>query len=92
MVDFTTIAESAVASGMAVGGYTSQAEFLLHGGLDSAVAEADQLSAMRLAEMSAEIKRLTLPGEMGENFKVIGLCRDAESPPALRQSDRAHLL
>ena len=32
-VDFTAVAEAAVESGMTVGGYTSQAEFLLHGGL-----------------------------------------------------------
>ena len=59
---------------------------------ESAVSNIDRMSAPRLAEMSAEIKKLTLPGEMGENFKVIGLCRDVDAPPALRRSDRAHLL
>jgi len=39
------------------------------------------------------VKLLTLPSEMGENFKCLGLQRGALlPPPALIASDRAHLL
>ncbi len=91
-VDFTAVAESAVAAGMTVGGYLSQAEFLLHGGLDEALQGLADLPAAQQALISGQVKKLTLPGEMGENFKSIGLCRGVSAPPAFRYSDKAHQL
>jgi len=76
-VDFTAIAESAAAAGLDVAGYTTQAEFLLATGLLDACRGVDPASR-RHAELTAQIKRLTLPGQMGEAVKALALVRDYE--------------
>ena len=65
-VDFTGVAEAAVASDMSVAGYVTQAGFLLSGGLEDALANFDSLSISEQVELSRGIKLLTLPAEMGE--------------------------
>jgi SAM-dependent MidA family methyltransferase len=74
-VDFTAIAEAAESAGLTVAGYTTQAEFLLATGLLEAVQGVDP-GTRRHAELTAQIKRLTLPGQMGEAVKVLALVRD----------------
>jgi SAM-dependent MidA family methyltransferase len=74
-VEFTAMVEAAVAAGLELGGYTTQAEFLLATGLLESCADLAPGRA-RLGELTAEIKRLTLPGEMGEAIKVLALARD----------------
>ncbi len=72
-VDFTAVAESGFEAGLEVAGFTTQAGFLLALGAHEAVERATgDEQRLRLA---GELKRLTLPGEMGEKFKVIGLSR-----------------
>ena len=78
-VDFTAIAESAVAAGLGVAGYTTQAEFLLATGLLEACRGVDP-GTRRHAELTAQIKQLTLPGQMGEAVKVLALVREFEDP------------
>lgn len=92
-VDFSAVANTASAAGMNVIGYVTQAHFLLDGGLEVELADFTSLPAAKQIELSGQVKLLTLPGEMGENFKCIGLSRGAiMSPPALTGHDRAHLL
>ncbi len=78
-VDFTAVAEAGVNAGFDLSGYSSQASFLIGNGLPQAmqVVEevADEVDRYRLHQ---EIKKLTLPGEMGERFQVIGFQRDVE--------------
>src|SRR6185437_4024138 len=75
-VDFTRVAEAAVASGLDVAGFCTQAEFLLGTGVEQLVAEAtDTVQHVRLA---GEARRLLLPGEMGEAFKVMALTRQCD--------------
>ncbi|MGH8221848.1 MAG: class I SAM-dependent methyltransferase [Woeseiaceae bacterium] len=92
-VDFTAVAGAAIDHGLDVAGYASQAGFLMHGGLENALAEAGAgLSAEHL-ELSRQVKLLTLPGEMGENFKCMGLRKgSARAPAVLVACDRAHTL
>jgi SAM-dependent MidA family methyltransferase len=72
-VDFTAVAEAAVDCGLEVAGFTNQTGFLLSLSAHKIVDQAeDDLTRLQLA---GELKRLTLPGEMGEKFKVIGLAR-----------------
>ncbi|HEX4052577.1 MAG TPA: SAM-dependent methyltransferase [Steroidobacteraceae bacterium] len=72
-VDFTRVAEAGVEAGLEVAGYCTQAAFLLANGIEQDVASAeDQVQRTRLA---AEARRLLLPGEMGEAFKVMALTR-----------------
>ncbi|MGI9204792.1 MAG: class I SAM-dependent methyltransferase [Woeseiaceae bacterium] len=92
-VDFSAIAEAASSSDMTVAGYVTQAELLLHGGLQDELADFSTLSATEQAKLSGQVKLLTLPAEMGENFKCLGLSRgDLSVPPALSMSDRTHRL
>jgi SAM-dependent MidA family methyltransferase len=79
-VDFTAVAEAGEAAGFRVLGYTTQAHFLIGCGLDRLLAESDpQDMASHLAVMQGA-KRLTLPSEMGERFKVLALARAWERP------------
>lgn len=92
-VDFTTVAEAAVNAGMDIPGFVTQAHFLVHGGLEQEFAAAAPASTAGRAELSRQVGRLTLPGEMGERFKCIGLSRGPiERPVALAAADRAHAL
>jgi SAM-dependent MidA family methyltransferase len=92
-VDFTAVAEAAVESGLDVSGYVSQAQFLINGGLDEELAGMAGMELESRIELSGEVKLLTLPGEMGENVKCIGLAR-GEVPrlAAFDSADRTHTL
>ena len=72
-VDFTELAEAAYAAGMKVAGYTTQAAFLLALGITGFMNEVDDELA-RL-EWAQQIKKLTMPHEMGDLFKVLALTR-----------------
>ncbi|WP_197703305.1 class I SAM-dependent methyltransferase [Sulfurifustis variabilis] len=74
-VDFTAIAEAGRAAGLSVVGYTSQAAFLLGSGLDRLLADSDPNDVRAHLALTQQVKKLTLPSEMGELFKVIGLAR-----------------
>ena len=75
-VDFTAIAR---ASGLDVAGFTTQGEFLLGCGLLDLVADLDP-GSLEFVRLTAQIKRITLPGEMGEAVKVMALTRGVRDP------------
>lgn len=77
-VDFTALAEAADASGLECTGYCNQAMFLIGCGLEEILRELEQLDDHARLERAAEIRRLTLPGEMGEKFQVMALTRDMD--------------
>jgi len=79
-VDFTAVAAAGLAAGLAVAGYTSQSYFLFGSGLEALLAEADPADALRYLELTRQVKRLTLPGEMGERCKAIALTRGIDGP------------
>jgi SAM-dependent MidA family methyltransferase len=92
-VDFTTVAEAAVESGARVAGFMAQAHFLMLGGLEDELADFSDLPVEAQVALSGQVKRLTLPAEMGENFKCIGLTRGAiDAPPVFAASGRTHIL
>jgi SAM-dependent MidA family methyltransferase len=74
-VDFTAIAEAGTDSKLSLLGYTSQALFLLGCGLDNIATQIDQSDVRAYLRFTNEVKKLTLPHEMGELFKVIALGR-----------------
>ncbi|MDX1433235.1 MAG: SAM-dependent methyltransferase [Gammaproteobacteria bacterium] len=80
-VEFTALAEAALEAGLDVAGFTSQGEFLLAAGLLD-VAGSPAGDARAQAELTAQIKHLTLPGEMGEAVKVLALTRELDAPLA----------
>jgi SAM-dependent MidA family methyltransferase len=79
-VDFTAVAAAGSAAGLDLLGYASQAMFLLGCGLDELTAASDPNDVRAHLALTTEIKKLTLPTEMGELFKVIALGRGVESP------------
>jgi SAM-dependent MidA family methyltransferase len=92
-VDFTAVAEAAVAHGLDINGYVSQAQFLINGGLDEELAGMAGMELESRIELSGEVKLLTLPGEMGENVKCIGLARGGVPRlAAFDSADRTHTL
>ena len=78
-VDFTAIAESALACGLQVAGFTTQAYFLIACGIEQMLAELEPESMDFLRQAQA-VKKLLMPHEMGELFKVIGLSKDFPEP------------
>ena len=92
-VDFTAVAEGATGAGMEVAGFVSQAHFLMNGGLEEELAEFQGLPTAAQLEVSRQVKMLTLPSEMGEHFKCIGLAKNLNIKPAsFSQFDRTHKL
>ncbi len=79
-VDFSGLAESALAAGFSLSGYTTQANFLLASGIDARVA-AMTVDAQAQVAMAAGLRQLLLPGEMGEAVKVIALGRGGVDAP-----------
>ena len=77
-VDFTRVAEAAVESGLAVLGFVTQGAFLLGTGIEQRVAAAADLSAR--VRLAGEARRLLLPEEMGESFKLMALGRAFDAP------------
>ena len=61
--------------GVQVAGYTTQAHFLLGSGLTDLVAQIEGDATQQL-ELANQVKRLTLPQEMGELFKVMALTKN----------------
>ena len=94
-VDFTAVAESASAADLDVLYYMPQAHFLISAGIDQEFTRlADEFASDRAQQirLSGGLKSLTLPGQMGENFKVLALGRDAVFSRAFSRSDQTHLL
>jgi SAM-dependent MidA family methyltransferase len=85
-VNFTGIAVAAQDAGLEVLGYTNQAHFLLNCGLAQAMEQGTLPQRVAAHKLIAE-------HEMGEFFKVIGLCRGAPwSAIGFSQGDKTHRL
>lgn len=82
-VDFTTLAEAGNNAGFSVAAYVPQAQFLIASGLQELfegdfVEAADEGARMKLAR---QVKRLTLPDEMGERFQAMLFARGLDAVP-----------
>jgi SAM-dependent MidA family methyltransferase len=80
-VDFTLVAESAVASGLEVAGYTTQAQCLMASGIMERFAAVQAQTSAHAAMASQGLQRLLMPAEMGETVKVMTLAKGAVKPP-----------
>ena len=74
-VDFDALARAGTGAGLTVTAHATQMQFLIENGLDDVFAQAyaqaaDEAERYALAQ---QVKRLTLPGEMGERFRVMHL-------------------
>ncbi|WP_369931105.1 class I SAM-dependent methyltransferase [Xanthomonas sp. NCPPB 2632] len=80
-VDFTALAEAGNNAGFGVAAYLSQARFLIAAGLqdvfeDDYLGLTDEAARFRLSQ---EVKKLTLPDQMGERFQVMMFARDIDA-------------
>jgi len=73
-VDFTAVAEAADGAGLQVAGYNTQAMFLLANGLETML-QSVGVDDPEFLQLARQVKTLTMPGEMGELFKVMALTR-----------------
>ena len=79
-VEFTAMAEAATDAGLTLLGYTSQAAFLAANGIAQLAETPQHPDPRRQIGLMQEIKKLTLPQEMGELFKVMALGRGMATP------------
>ncbi len=79
-VDFSALAQAAQESGLRLAGYTSQAHFLIGCGMTEMAASLHNGNGYLDPAISGQVKRLLLPGEMGERFKVIAFARNFTEP------------
>jgi SAM-dependent MidA family methyltransferase len=79
-VDFTAVAETASEAGLIVAGFTTQAHFLMGLGIEQHLKAAGERELVERLSLARQAMLLTLPGEMGERFKVIGLSRGVRQP------------
>lgn len=80
-VDFTAVIEKATAAGCSLGGYTTQTGFLLGCGFLEAMAKREAtLSQTEVFTLRQAAKTLTLPTEMGEVVKIMGLTKALDLP------------
>jgi len=77
-VDFTRVALAGHAAGLTVLGFCTQAGFLLGAGIDELLAQAH--SPIEQVRLTGEARRLLMPGEMGEVFKLLALGRGVNAP------------
>lgn len=92
-VDFSAVAAAAVHAGAEIAAYMSQSQFLMSAGLEQELAEMESLPSAQQLKLSGQVKMLTLPGQMGENFKCMILHKGSFSAPtAFQLVDRTHTL
>ncbi len=71
------MAQAGAAANFMLLGYPSQGQFMLSGIEELFSRAADDRERLRFSQ---QLKRLTLPGEMGERFQVMALGRDIALP------------
>jgi SAM-dependent MidA family methyltransferase len=92
-VDFTALAEAGVNAGFDFAGYCAQSSFLLGNGLQSSLETIDAIDDVaERYRRHQEIKKLTLPGEMGERFQFMGFQRGADFRASFAAGDLSRRL
>jgi len=92
-IDFTEVAEAAIESGLDVDGYTSQGNFLINCGLAKIVEQTAFKTETQRLSILQQMKTLSLPGEMGERFKVMGLSKGlTDNIPGFEMQDLRYSL
>ena len=92
-VDFSAIADVGVDAGMALLGYTAQAQFLINCGITDVLSRVPAEDAARYLPLANQANRLLSPAEMGELFKVIAFGKGFDAPLiGFASGDRMHTL
>jgi len=92
-VDFTAVAHAGVDSGMALGGFCSQARFLMNCGILQLLSQVSPHDMAQYAPLAAAAQKLLSPAEMGDLFKVIAFTRQFDTPLlGFSAGDKSHTL
>lgn len=91
-VDFTAVAEAGVASGLALLGYTTQAQFLINCGITDLLSEVSPSDMAAYLPLATQAQKLLSPAEMGELFKVIALGKGVGALQGFVRGDKRHTL
>lgn len=92
-IDFTALAQSAMDNNLDVSGFQSQADFLIAGGITELSQQHDDDDELMSLQRANEIKQLTLPSTMGENFKALTLTRNLDQLlPRIQLRDQRYKL
>jgi len=81
-VNFSAISTSGTGAELGLLGYTQLAQFLMSLGLLDIAQTQQSLNSVSDMQLTQQIKKLTLPSEMGELFKVIAMGRGIDVPLA----------
>lgn len=80
-VDYSALADDGAASGLALGGFATQAHYLLDTGIERELARLVEAAAGPARHaLGQHAATLLLPGEMGERFKAMALVRGICGP------------
>ncbi len=92
-VDFSAVADAAIAGGSEVFGYTGQAQFLINCGITDLLAATPADDTAAYLPLAAQAQTLTSPAEMGELFKVFAFGRGFDDAlTGFVRGDRCHAL
>ena len=92
-IDFSAIARAGIAGGMTVGGYATQARFLINCGILDALAACGDPQTSAYLRQAAAVQKLLSPAEMGELFKVLALVRGVDGElVGFSDGDQGHRL
>jgi SAM-dependent MidA family methyltransferase len=96
-VDFTALAEAGNSAGFGVAAYVPQAQFLIAAGLQQVFEHAYEQAADDVVryDLAQQVKKLTLPDQMGERFQAMLFARGMPAlpvPEALLDADQGERL
>ena len=86
------MAKAALAEGLELLSYTSQAAFLLESGIAELLGRQSAEHVLQYLPQANALQKLVSPAEMGELFKVIVVGNGIDMPEGLVRHDRCHRL
>ena len=81
-----------MSAGFELAGYCTQAGFLLGNGIEVSLAGFEAADELTRYRESQHVKKLLLPGEMGERFQCMGFAKDVEFAAAFAHGDLSRRL
>lgn len=92
-VDFSAITETALAGGLQLQGFTTQAHFLINCGITDLLGSVPADHPGHYLPLANQVQRLVSPAEMGELFKVVAFGKSLDLPlRGFRHGDLRRLL
>ena len=78
-IDFEAMATAGKNAGADLGGFTTQANFLINLGIDEIVLETTNNDLVEQSKLSQQLQTLLMPQEMGDIFKCLALTKNIDT-------------